>query len=369
MHFILIIFAFILKVNSDPTATICDVCVCGFNSKNAGDFQGEIVDCSYRVGLLEHNHTIPSTIHSLDLSATNLSRIGTNTILQSKTMEILLLNSNLITVIESNALQLPELKKLDLSDNLLEYIDKEVFRNIKKLQYLNLANNRFTSFSKLTFHPLSNLQEIILDNNKIGPSLQEANLFDRSGFGLTNKIKNLSIRGIGLNPVPDNFFIDAYDIRRLTISDNNISDVFELPFTLEYLDLSDNPIAEIEEEDFNNLPGLKVLKLNNVAINEVPEYAFKSLPALVHLELERNQNLTEFSPLAFGREVVDDADDFLLESLSLKNSRLWRLDRDLLGPFERLINLDLQGNSWNCNCKLVWVKTLQIPDKLNDHFR
>ncbi|KOB72239.1 Leucine repeat-rich protein [Operophtera brumata] len=276
MYIIFIVFAIISRVNSDTADTICDICVCGFDSKNAGDFQGETVDCSYNVGVLNLNYTIPSTIHSLDLSA---------------------------------------------------------------------------------------------NNNKIGQSLQESNLFDRSGFGLTEKIKSLSIRGISLNPVPDNFFVDAYDIRKLVISGNSIADVFELPFTLEYLDLSDNPIAEIEGEDFNELPALKVLKLNNVAIKEVPEYAFSPLHSLLHLELERNQNLTEFSALTFGREVIDDADDFLLESLSLKNSRLWRLDRDLRVPFERLIRLDLQGNRWKCDCKLVWIKSLQIPEKENEHLR
>lgn len=369
MYKIFVVFALILKVNSNKSETICDICVCGYNSKNAGDFQGEIVDCSYNVGLLEYHYTIPSTIHSLDLSASNLSRIDSTSILHSKTMEVLMLNSNIITEITANALQLPELKRLDLSQNLLEHLDNGVFKNVKNLQYLNLANNKFTTFSKLTFHPLSSLKEINLDNNLIGPSLQDSNLFDRSGFGLTQKIKTLSIGGIGLNAIPDNFFVDAYDIRRLIISGNNITDVFELPFTLEYLDLSDNPIVEIEGEDFNDLPALKVLKLNNIAINKVPEYAFKSLPSLLHLELERNQNLTEFSSLAFGREVLDDADDFLLESLSLKSSRLRRLDKSLLVPLERLIHLDLQGNQWHCDCKLVWVKTLQIPEKEYEHFR
>lgn len=367
MYIIFVVFAIILQVNSDTTDTLCDICVCGFDSKNAGDFQGEIVDCSYSAGLL--NLTIPSTIHSLDLSASNLSRIYPTTILTSKSMEVLFLNNNLITEITPDALQLPKLKRLDLSDNLLGYIDKEVFKSVKKLVYLNLANNRFTTFSKLTFHPLSNLQDIILDNNKIGQSLQEANLFDRSGFGLTQKIKSLSISGINLNTVPDNFFVDTYDIRKLIISDNNLADVFELPFTLEYLDLSDNPIVEIEGEDFNDLPALKVLKLNNVAIKEVPEYAFSSLHSLLRLELERNQNLTEFNPLAFGKEAIDDADDFQLESLSLKSSRLWRLSNDLRVPFERLVHLDLQGNRWKCDCQLVWIKSLQIPEKDNEHLR
>lgn len=367
--FIIILLAAILQVNSDTTDSVCDVCVCGFNSKNDVGFQGEIVDCSYVYGLLNVNYTIPGTIHSLDLSASNVSRVIAATVLQSENMKILLLKSNFITEIEPNALKLPSLKRLDLSYNLLEHVDKEVFKNVKNLEYLNLRNNRFSTFTKLMFHPLSSLQEIVLDNNKIGASLQEANLFDRSGYGLTQKIKSLSISGVSLNAVPDNFFVDAYDIRKLVISNNNLSDIFELPFTLEYLDLSDNPIIEIEGEDFNDVPGLKILKLNNISIAEIDEFAFSTLKSLTHLELERNRNLTSFSPLAFGREVIDDADDFELESLSLKNSRLRKLDSDLLRPLERLTHLDLQGNAWHCDCNLAWIKTLRIPDKENYHLR
>lgn len=366
MYAFLIISALVLHVNSDA---ICERCVCRYENKNNVDFQGEAVDCSYSVGVLEINYTLPNTIHSLDLSSSNLSSIHSSSVLRSDAMIELSLNSNTITEISSNAFDLPRLRRLDLSDNLLEFIDRDVFKTMKALEYLNLANNKFTTFSKLTFHHLSNLQGIILDNNKIGPSLQEVNLFDRSGFGLTPKIQTLSIGGVHLNNVPDNFFVDAYDIRKLTITNNNISDVFELPFTLEYLDLSDNPIEEIESEDFNEAVGLKILKLNNLAIKEVPEFVFSSLHSLLQLELERNNNLTSFSKLAFGRQVLDDPDDFILESLSLKGSRLGALDKDLFAPFGQLIHLDLQGNPWKCDCNLVWVKELQIPEKDYDHFR
>lgn len=366
MYALLIISALILQVNSDA---ICTRCVCKYDNKNKGDFQGENVDCSYRVDVLDLNLTLPITIHALDLSSSNLSRIYFSSVFRSASMVELSLNSNTISEISTNAFVLPQLKRLDLSDNLLEFISKDVFKNMKQLEYLNLADNRFTTFSKLTFHRLSNLQEVILDNNDIGPSLEEENLFDRSGFGLTLKIKSLSISGINLNNVPDNLFVDAYDIRTLIIANNNISDVFELPFTLQYLDLSDNPIHEIESEDFNDVPALKVLKMNNIAIKEVPEFVFSSLNSLLKLELERNKNLTDFSKLAFGREVLDDADDFVLESLSLKGSRLTALDKDLLRPFGRLTHLDLQGNPWKCDCNLVWLKGLQIPEKDYDHLR
>ncbi|XP_047990532.1 protein slit-like [Leguminivora glycinivorella] len=363
---VLIVLALII---SDVTvhASICELCAC--RQYSAIEYLGESVDCSYTNPVLFNiQDSLPNMVYSLDLSSNNLSDISNSYLYQSKYMKELILSNNKISRIESNVLQLPELTKLDLSNNKLEFIDKDVFNDIKKLEYLNIANNRFTTFTRLAFHHLSNLNQIILDNNNIGPSLRQTNLFDRSGFGLTHKIKDISMSGINLNIVPDNFFLEVYDLRRLTISNNNLTDIFEIPFTLEYLDLSDNPIEEISSEDFD-LPALKVLKLNNLGITEVPDYVFTDLHGLKKLELERNKNLTEFSMLSFGREVLEDADDFTLEELSLSGSRIRRLGERLAEPFGQLVKLDLQGNPWVCDCNIVWLKRLQIPERDYDHLR
>lgn len=365
-----IIITLIIHSYTVRSANICAECVCRDSAKDNQDFLGDNVDCSYYSGaILKTDYVLPSVVYSLDLSSNNITQLEQSGLLKSTTLVELSLNNNAIKEIKTKALHFPQLKWLDLSNNQIEYIDKDAFRDVNKLEYLNLANNRLTTHEKLGFHRLSNLNELILNHNDLGPSLMEANLFDRDGFGLTHKIKSLSISGINLNRVPDNFFSDAYDIRTLIISKNNLSDTFEFPYTLEYLDLSDNPIKEISEEDFSDLPGLKVLKLNNLRIKEVPEYVFTPLHGLEQLELERNKNLTVFSSLAFGREVLDDPDDFVLERLSLKGSRLTKLEKDLAVPFGQLNLLDLQGNPWRCDCELTWLKTLQIEPEYYEHLR
>lgn len=341
-----------------------------YESEKNEEFEGEQVVCAHKDwDILQRNYTLPDIVHSLDLSFINIPVVHSTSLLKSNTLVELILNDNDITKIDVDTFQLPQLKKLDLSNNQLEFIDKETFRGVRNLEYLNLSNNRFTTFTKLMFHHLNSLNDIVLDNNNLGPVLRDSNLFDRSGFGLTVKIKTISIRGINLKTVPDNFFVDAYDLRKLIISNNSISEMFEIPYTLQYLDLSDNPITDIFSEDFTDLIALKVLKLNNLKIKTVPEAAFQYLPALKTLELERNQNLTSFSKLAFGREVLNDPDNFALERLSLKGSRLSKLDEALSTPLGVLIELDLQGNPWSCDCEIVWIKQLQISKDHYDHLR
>lgn len=346
--------------------SICDVCLCRTN--RVDNVLQQNIDCSRR-NISISNFSLPTDSYSLDLSSNEYDRLPNSSIMKSTTIIQLYLNDNDLTEIDANVLDFPELILLDLSYNQFTTIHEDTFRNMKKLEFLNLASNKFTSFEKLTFHHLSNLNEIVLDINDIGQSLRDVNLFDRNGFGLTKKIQSISIFGVNLNKVPDNFFIEAYDIRKIIISNNNLSDIFEFPFTLEYLDLSDNPIKILSMEDFNSMPALKVLKLNNLQIEEVPSYLFEPLHGLREIELEGNKLLTNFSKLAFGTEVLNDPDDFLLEKLSLQNSRLTTLDEDLLEPFGQLITLDLQGNPWKCDCNLVWLKLLQIDPSETEHLR
>lgn len=366
-----VVFALIVYSFKVQSSTLCDsdFCVCSLNNNNDLELVAEHADCSYDPSVLKRVYTLPVTIYSLDLSRNNLTNVQPSRILRSKTMAELYLNSNQIREVSTKALRLPNLKKLDLSDNDLEALHEDVFQYIKKLEYLNLANNRFTTVDTLNFHHLGVLKEIVLDNNELGPSLEDNSLFERNGYGLTHTIQSLSIRGINLDRVDDNFFIYAYDLKKLVISKNNLVDIFDVPFTLEYLDLSDNPIKQISGEDFSDLVALKVLKLNNLLIKEIPDYAFDALHSLTELELQRNRNLTKFSATAFGQDVLEDADDFTLEKLSLKESRLKTLDSKLEIPLGQLIRLDLQGNFWNCDCNLVWIKKLQIHPDDYEHLR
>ncbi|XP_037969392.2 leucine-rich repeat neuronal protein 1 [Plutella xylostella] len=344
-------------------------CVCRYNNKENEDFLALDIDCSYSEISLNASHELPKAVRTLDLSSSKLTHITESNLFKSTSLQVLYLDKNDIISIDIHALQLPALKILDLSNNKLEFLDPEVFQRTKQLDYLNLASNAFKTFSLMNFHHLSALKEIVLDDNSIGTHLQQVNLFQHDGLALTTKIKNISIKGISMDYFPENFLLDAYDLRRLSVANNNISVIPELPFTLEYLDLSDNPITDIDAEDFSELPALKELRLNNLLIKEVKEYVFASMKNLVKLELQNNRMLSNFSSLAFGNEVLDDPTYLTLESLSLRSCRLWTLSKELEVPFGQLTKLDLQGNPWKCDCNLLWMKELQLPEDDIEHFR
>ncbi|OWR43351.1 putative leucine-rich transmembrane protein [Danaus plexippus plexippus] len=287
----------------------------------------------------------------------NITILQPSELLKSDTVEELLLSFNHIIDIKPSSLQLPQLKRLDLSHNELQVIQPGVFVELLKLESLNLANNKFTHISRLDFHPLVNLKEIILDGNNIGRDLFDTSLFDPNGCGLTNAIQSISLNKINLQDVRREYFLQADKLSNLSLSGNNITTI---PYfkQLLHLDLSDNPI-EVLEFDQTYPPIISVFKINNLKIKEISMNGLLGL--FNEIEMESNRHLSNFSHLAFGSNILRDDYDFITRKLSMRSSNLSSLDERLWVLFKHLEVLDLQDNPWHCDCRISWFLKLNIP--------
>ncbi|XP_046977791.1 leucine-rich repeat-containing protein 70-like [Vanessa cardui] len=348
----------------ESNVMFCDICDC---QEITEPLTGVVVNCSFHERVLEMNPILPDASITLDLSRSNLTSVQPTSIFQSETLVELLLNRNFLKEINLLSFNLPELKQLDLSENELKHFDPDSFNGFTKLEYLNLASNKFTVMSQLNFNSLVNLREIILDNNNIGDDIETKSLFDEQGYGLPLSIQSISISGINLDNLNLEYFKPVEKtLKKLVISNNNLNTIVKLPQWLEYLDYSNNPIKKITTEEFEPLVYLKELKLNNLDIEEIPKNVFATL-ILTNLELKNNKKLKEFSNLSFGRQILSDTYDFLLENLSLKGSNLSTLDESLSVLFVKVKRLDLQQNPWVCDCRLAWLRKLPIaPDLIDD---
>ncbi|KAL8190260.1 UNVERIFIED_CONTAM: hypothetical protein K2H54_046396 [Gekko kuhli] len=108
------------------------------------------------------------------------------------------------------------LENLDISDNSLSYLPKEVFDGLPlKLQHLNLSNNKLKTFNWGKLQVLKNLKILDLSNNQLTTVPRE--LSNCSGALQTftmhhNRIKKLS----------ENFLRGAFQLRYLDLSFNKI---------------------------------------------------------------------------------------------------------------------------------------------------
>lgn len=138
------------------------------------------------------------------------------------------------------------------------------------------------------------------------------------------------------------------------------------------LHLGNNDISEVEIGAFNGLQGLRRLHLNNNKIDVLRDDTFTGLESLEYLQIDYNF-ISIIEPNALSRLhhlTVLILNDNLLSSLPtniFKNVPLTHLDLrgnrlkmfpyiGLLEHMDKVVELQLEENPWNCSCELIALK-------------
>ncbi|KAJ8282173.1 hypothetical protein COCON_G00046920 [Conger conger] len=138
------------------------------------------------------------------------------------------------------------------------------------------------------------------------------------------------------------------------------------------LNLGNNDISEVEPGSFNGLQGLRRLHLNNNKIDALRDDTFVGLESLEYLQIDYNY-ITNIEPHAFGKlhhlEVLILNDNLLsalpnnifryvpLTHLDLRGNRLKMFPYiGLLEHMDKVVELQLEENPWNCSCELIALK-------------
>ncbi|RNA09439.1 insulin-like growth factor-binding complex acid labile subunit isoform X8 [Brachionus plicatilis] len=225
-----------------------------------------------------------------------------------------------------------DLKFIDLSYNMIEYLDRNVF-STTSLEYIYL---------QAEFHIIySNIKEIVLSDNKLEridfqnfkQSLSPTNLIDFSN----NNLKEFDFKKFYLNRV---IYEDSYGIfkrKEMTIR-------FET-FNLEELDLSFNLISEIDSIAFYWSEDLLILKLNNNKLTKLHVDLFGQTTQLKFLDLSCNylENLDESLFSIFQNNTF----------AALKSIDYIYLDFDHIKFFHQTIALSLKSHPYGVNQLLL----------------
>nr|DBA26609.1 TPA: hypothetical protein GDO54_010850 [Pyxicephalus adspersus] len=278
----------------------------------------------------------------------------------------LILDNNGMQSITGTA-RLLQLKYLSLENNKVLFFHEHFFSHFPNLQYLRLAGNQL---AKIPAHLPRSLLSLRLERNHI------KNVRVRD----VKQLENLSELNLSGNQLSSADGVQAIiNLTSLDLSRNHISSLpNKLPIKLQRLDCSNNQISRVTAQDMKGLSNLKHLFLDS---NGIVQFEDKTLQWCVHLSnLAMEQNFLTSIPQGLpmtltrldlkGNKIehigLRDVNNLKhLQVLNLRNNKITSLDHQVLECLPRLQHLYLDGNPWNCTCKLVKVRRLLV-DKGTD---
>ncbi|XP_050674577.1 toll-like receptor 7 [Leptidea sinapis] len=234
---------------------------------------------------------------------------------------------------------------LDLSNNVIARISKNMFKDLFFLQILNLSNNSIGFIEGNAFSPLFNLHTLNLGLNKI--RTVEDHMFN--GLFILNK---MNLNNNLLAYVSENAFKNCSDLKELDLSSNKLTEIpaaiLQLPF-LKSLDLGENLLTEITNSSFKNLSQLTGLRLIDNQIGNLTAGMFWDMPSLQVLNIAKNKIQ------AIGTETFQK--NTQLEAVRLDTNFI----SDINGVFVSLTKLLWLNLSEN---HLVWFDYAFVPPNL-----
>ncbi|XP_058380994.1 toll-like receptor 3 [Diceros bicornis minor] len=321
-----------------------------------------------------------------------------------KCLEYLNMEDNNFPGIKNNMFTgLVKLKYLSLSNSFssLRTLTNETFLSLahSPLRILNLTKNKISKIESGAFSWLGHLKILDLGLNEIGQELtgQEwrglENIVEiylsynkylqltSNSFALVPSLQQLMLRRVALKNV-DSSPSPFRPLRNLTIldlSNNNIANIndelLEGLEKLEILDLQHNNLARLWKHAnpggpvhfLKGLSHLHILNLESNGFDEIPAEAFKNLFELKSINLGLN-NLNMLPPSVFDNQVS-------LKSLSLQKNLITSVEKNVFGPaFKNLSNLDMSFNPFDCTCESIawfvnWINgTHTNISELSNHY-
>uniref|UniRef100_A0A452VNA2 SLIT and NTRK like family member 5 n=1 Tax=Ursus maritimus TaxID=29073 RepID=A0A452VNA2_URSMA len=167
-----------------------------------------------------------------------------------------------------------------------------------------------------------------------------------------------------------------FPIYHLLLSGNLLNRLYPNEFVnytgASILHLGSNVIQDIETGAFHGLRGLRRLHLNNNKLELLRDDTFLGLESLEYLQVDYNY-ISVIEPNAFGKlhllQVLILNDNLLsslpnnlfrfvpLTHLDLRGNRLKLLPYvGLLQHMDKVVELQLEENPWNCSCELISLK-------------
>ena len=238
------------------------------------------------------------------------------------------------------------LKNVTLAENKIRNIPLALFQDLRSLEKISLAGNPIGTLPPTLFASQNNLA--ILDMGYC--QLQTLN---NRVFSKLWNLQVLDLRGNSIREITPGTFGNLWSLKDLMLSHNLIERIRKGDLrglsNLGTLELKEGRLRFIEPGSFADTPMLDTLDIGDNFLHSIPDGVL-AIPTVEWLSLDGNgltqlpQDVSKMSELIY---------------MDLSYNRLETLDRCIFTKLRNLEYINLRQNPFNCDCDLIWLRTLQ----------
>lgn len=251
-----------------------------------------------------------------------------------------------------------KLRLLALNNNELHFVANGAFVQLYDLEEIWLRNNR------LVYIPRGlpdKLRKLYMDSNRI-------RIIENGLFSNTSRLDYLTVENNKLNRIQNKTFLGLKFLKSLNFRGNKLRVIEKGTFhslrNLSTLSLSNNPLQRVEADAFVDLENLTFLHLDMCGEKMTLEQNFlPQMPKLQQLTMMNSPGLGK----AFVKMVASTPIAPLkrLTEIDLTYNDLNTLDPNIREVFPALNALALDGNSWLCDRRLVWLREWMVTSDVS----
>jgi Leucine-rich repeat (LRR) protein len=279
-------------------------------------------------------------LKEVDLSSNQLSSLPSNVFNVSLNLAKLSLQNNSLTAIAPDIFSgLTNLKFLNLSQNAISshHLSRETFSSLASLKTLDLSYNQLSKLGDDILHSLTSLQTLFLHNNLI-------HKIDGNAFANQVQLKAIDLSRNKMSKIEIQLFASLGNLVSLKMEENELKELNNLTVKCNnVLDLTfrSNLLSSVPSF-IKNCHSLQFADLSNNRISEIQNETFSELVYLIDLDLSGNQLIRLENQTFWSTSVSNSSSN--LQNLKLSNNRLASIDQAAFGGLESLKVLNLNEN-------------------------